>query len=33
MDVVSKIEAAKIDQNDHPLTDIRIKSIELIKID
>ena len=33
MDVVAKIEAVKIGKNDHPLDDISIKSIELIKID
>ncbi|MDD5083683.1 MAG: peptidylprolyl isomerase [Candidatus Moranbacteria bacterium] len=31
MDVVSAIEDAKVNANDHPLTDITIKSIDLIK--
>lgn len=33
MDVVAKIEAVKVNENDHPLNDIEIKSIELIKIE
>jgi cyclophilin family peptidyl-prolyl cis-trans isomerase len=31
MDIVEKIEAAEVNQNDHPLEDIVINSIELIK--
>jgi peptidyl-prolyl cis-trans isomerase B (cyclophilin B) len=31
MDVVAKIEASKTNQNDHPLDDVTIKSIELKK--
>lgn len=31
LNVVEKIEAAKVNQNDHPLDDITINSIELIK--
>jgi cyclophilin family peptidyl-prolyl cis-trans isomerase len=31
LDVVSQIEATKVNQNDHPLTDITIDSIELLK--
>jgi cyclophilin family peptidyl-prolyl cis-trans isomerase len=31
MDVVEKIEAAKVNQNDHPLDDVAIKNIELEK--
>ena len=33
MDIVVKIEAVKVNENDHPLKDVTIKSIELIKID
>jgi len=33
MDVIDKIEATKTDENDHPLKDIIINSIELIKIE
>ncbi|MFA5187840.1 MAG: peptidylprolyl isomerase [Patescibacteria group bacterium] len=33
MEAVDKIEAVKTNENDHPLDDIIIKSIELIKID
>jgi cyclophilin family peptidyl-prolyl cis-trans isomerase len=32
-DVVTKIEAVKTNGNDHPLTDVVIKSIELLKIE
>jgi cyclophilin family peptidyl-prolyl cis-trans isomerase len=32
MDIVKKIEAAGVNENDHPLQDISINSIELIKI-
>ena len=32
MDVVTKIEAVKVNENDHPLTDVKIINIELIKI-
>lgn len=31
MDVIDKIEAAKVNGNDHPLEDITIKSIDLVK--
>ena len=31
MDVVEKIENVKVDANDHPIEDIKIESIELIK--
>jgi cyclophilin family peptidyl-prolyl cis-trans isomerase len=31
LDVVDKIRNVKTNQNDHPLTDVRIKSIELVK--
>ena len=31
MDIVEKIEAAEVNQNDHPLKDITINSIKLIK--
>lgn len=33
MDVVAKIEAVKVNENDHPTKDVIINSIELIKID
>ncbi|MCX6740498.1 MAG: peptidylprolyl isomerase [Candidatus Parcubacteria bacterium] len=33
MDVVDKIEAVKVNENDHPTKDVIINSIELIKID
>ena len=33
LDVVDKIEAVKINENDHPLKDVIINSIELIKIE
>ncbi len=33
MDVVDKIEASKVNENDHPLKDVTIESIELIKIE
>ncbi len=31
MDIVSQIEAAEVNENDHPLQDITINSIELVK--
>jgi cyclophilin family peptidyl-prolyl cis-trans isomerase len=31
LDIVSQIEATEVNQNDHPLTDITIDSIELLK--
>lgn len=31
MDIVEKIEAVQTDQNDHPLQDVKIEKIELIK--
>jgi cyclophilin family peptidyl-prolyl cis-trans isomerase len=33
LDVVAKIEAVKVNENDHPTKDVIINSIELIKID
>ncbi|MCX6744723.1 MAG: peptidylprolyl isomerase [Candidatus Parcubacteria bacterium] len=33
LDVVEKIGAVKVNANDHPLKDVTIKSIELMKID
>jgi len=31
MDVVDKIEAVKVDGNDHPIDDVKIESVELVK--
>lgn len=31
MDVVEKIQEVAVDANDHPVTDVKIESIELIK--
>jgi cyclophilin family peptidyl-prolyl cis-trans isomerase len=33
MDVIDKIKAVAVNENDHPIKDVIIKSIELIKID
>ena len=33
MDVVLKIEAVKVNENDHPIEDVVINSIELIKVE